>query len=82
MVEVVDSLAELSKICSHTNRIRSRKLLLETGKLDPLVSSIPATSRGADGIDEETLPLAKWSINDGEGRTTMNPRGCGDGYKI
>jgi hypothetical protein len=58
MVEVVDSLAELSKICSHTNRIRSRKLLLET-KLDPLVSSIPATSRGVDGVDEETLPLAK-----------------------
>jgi hypothetical protein len=59
------------------NRLGRRKLLLEAGKSDYPISSILAVVRGIAGIDEGALPLVKRHLDDGEGRTTMNPRDCG-----
>jgi hypothetical protein len=39
-------------------------------------------TRGTIEVDEEALPPTKRRLDGREGRITMNPRGCGDGYKI
>jgi hypothetical protein len=67
-------------MCCHTNRTKSQKLLLEMGKPDYPVLSISTAVRGTAGIDEETLPLVKRRLDSEEGRTMMNPRGCGGIY--
>jgi hypothetical protein len=73
--------SEVVKISSHTNRIGSRKLLLEIGKSDALfwqtecpISLILAAGRGTIGVNEEALPPAKRHLDGREGRITMNPR--------
>jgi hypothetical protein len=78
MVEVVNYSVESPK-CVRT-RFGSQKLLLETRKPDYPVSLISTTARGTVDVDEEDLPPSKRRLDGGEGRTTINPRGCGSGY--
>jgi hypothetical protein len=67
-------------MCCHTNRTKSQKLLLEMEKLDYPILSIPIAVRGTASIDEEALPPIKRCLDSEEGRTMMNPRGCGGIY--
>jgi hypothetical protein len=79
----------VSKMCMNiikqgvrSSYLKQENRTLRFSKPDYLVSSIPIAVRGTARIDEEALSSAKQHLDNREGRTTMNPRGCGSDYKI